>query len=230
MVFDYLKGELLLIDKPLDWTSFDAVNKIRHLIEKRLKTKIKVGHAGTLDPKATGLLLICTGGMTKQIAQLTGLDKEYAGTFHIGATTPCFDTEKPVDRIFETDHISDELIFDTAKKFTGTLQQIPPQFSAKLIDGKRAYLSARKNREIKMEPVTVTISEFEITRISPPEVDFRVVCSKGTYIRALARDFGEAMNSGAYLQSLRRTRIGEFSISDALGIGQFETILSASDQ
>ena len=224
MVFDFLKGELLLIDKPLEWTSFDAVNKIRRIIEKQIGAKLKVGHAGTLDPKATGLLVICTGAMTKQIVNLTGLDKEYTGTFFIGATTPCFDTEKPVDRTFPTEHITEEMIRNAAKKFTGTIQQIPPTFSAKLIDGKRAYLSARKNKEIKMEPVTVTISEFEITRIALPEVSFRVVCSKGTYIRALARDFGEELVSGAYLASLRRTRVGQYRIEDALNIEQFEII------
>jgi tRNA pseudouridine55 synthase len=228
MVFDFLKGELLLIDKPLDWTSFDAVNKLRRLIEKRIGQKLKVGHAGTLDPKATGLLLICTGAMTKQIVNLTGLDKEYTGTFFIGATTPCYDTEKPVDRTFPTDHITDELIQNATKQFTGTIQQIPPTFSAKLIDGKRAYLSARKNREIKMEPVTLTISEFEITRIALPEVGFRVLCSKGTYIRALARDFGEALGSGAYLASLCRTRVGNYRIEDALNIEQFKVLVESS--
>ena len=228
MIFDFIKGELLLIDKPLNWTSFDAVNKVRRIIEKQIHIKLKVGHAGTLDPKATGLLLICSGAMTKQIVNLTGLDKEYAGTFFIGATTPCYDTEKETDRFFPTDHITEEMILDNAKKFTGTIQQIPPQFSAKLIDGKRAYLSARKNLEIRMEPVTITISEFEITRIALPEVDFRVVCSKGTYIRALARDFGETMNSGAYLTSLRRTKIGEYRIEDSMGIDQFQAILSTN--
>jgi len=226
MVFDFIKGELLLIDKPLDWTSFDAVNKIRRILEKSFQTKLKVGHAGTLDPKATGLLIICTGGMTKQIVHLTGLDKEYTGTFFIGATTLCYDTEKPADRTFPTDHISEQMILAATKQFTGTIQQIPPTFSAKLIDGKRAYLSARKNKEIKLEPVTITIREFEITRIALPEVDFRVVCSKGTYIRALARDFGEALNSGAYLSSLRRTRIGEYRIEDALSIEQFNVLIS----
>jgi tRNA pseudouridine55 synthase len=224
MVFDFIKGELLLIDKPLDWTSFDAVNKVRYILEKTLKTKLKVGHAGTLDPKATGLLVICTGAMTKQIVNLTGLDKEYTGTFFIGATTPCYDTEKPIDRTFPTDHITEEMILNAAKQFTGTIQQVPPTFSAKLINGKRAYLSARKNHDIKMEPVTITISEFKITRIALPEVSFRVVCSKGTYIRALARDFGEALNSGAYLASLQRTRVGEYRIEDALTIEQFGMI------
>ena len=226
MTFDFAKGELLLIDKPLDWTSFDAVNKIRRIIQRNIHQKLKVGHAGTLDPKATGLLLICTGKMTKQIAHLTGLGKEYTGTFHIGATTPCFDTEKEIDQTYPTGHITENMIHDTVKRFTGTIQQVPPTFSAKLVDGKRAYLSARKNREIKLDPVTITISEFEITRIAMPEVDFRVVCSKGTYIRALARDLGEALGSGAYLTSLRRTRIGDYRIEDALSISRFEAILS----
>jgi tRNA pseudouridine55 synthase len=227
MIFDFLKGELLLIDKPLDWTSFDAVNKVRRLIEKRLGTKLKVGHAGTLDPKATGLLLICTGAMTKQIVHLTGLNKEYTGTLILGATTPCYDTEKEIDHVFPTDHITGEMILNIAEKFTGDIQQVPPQFSAKLVDGKRAYLSARKNKEVKLEPVTIHISAFEITRIDLPEVDFRVVCSKGTYIRALARDFGEVLNSGAYLVSLRRTRIGEYRVEDALNIEQFERIVNS---
>jgi tRNA pseudouridine55 synthase len=225
MIFDFIKGELLLIDKPLDWTSFDAVNKIRHLIEKKTGSKLKVGHAGTLDPKATGLLLICTGAMTKQIVNLTGLDKEYTGAFFVGATTPCYDTEKEADRFFPTDHLTEEIILETAKRFTGTIQQVPPQFSAKLVDGKRAYESARKNREVRLDPVTITISEFEITQIALPEVRFRVTCSKGTYIRALARDFGEALDSGAYLSSLRRTRIGDYSIEDSINIEQFEALL-----
>ncbi len=227
-MFDFIKGELLLIDKPLDWTSFDAVNKVRRILEKNLHTKLKVGHAGTLDPKAIGLLLICTGGMTKQIVNLTGLDKEYTGTFYIGATTPCYDTEKPVDQTFPIDHITSEMILNATRQFTGTIQQVPPLFSAKLIDGKRAYHHARKNREIKLEPVTITISEFEITRIELPEVDFRVVCSKGTYIRSLARDFGEALNSGAYLAALRRTRIGEYRIEDSLSLEQFQALMSSS--
>ena len=225
MIFDFEGGELLLIDKALDWTSFDAVNKVRRLIERRIGTKLKVGHAGTLDPKATGLLLIATGAMTKQIVHLTGLNKEYTGTFYLGATTPCFDTEKDIDHHYPINHITEEMIFATAKKFTGDIMQVPPTFSAKLVDGKRAYLSARKNRELKLDPVPVTISKFEITRIAMPEVDFRVLCSKGTYIRALARDFGQELGSGAYLTSLKRTKIGDYDISDALTIEQFEALL-----
>lgn len=226
MDFDFPRGELLLIDKALDWTSFDAVNKVRRLITRKIGKKLKVGHAGTLDPKATGLLLICTGAMTKKINDLVGLEKEYTGTFFLGATTPSYDTETQIDNTIDTGHLNDEIIHAASKQFTGTIQQLPPQFSAKQVDGKRAYLSARKNKEVKMDPVTINIKEFEITRIELPEVDFRIVCSKGTYIRALARDFGQALNSGAYLASLRRTRIGTHNVSDALTVEQFEALIS----
>lgn len=226
MEFDFAQGELLLIDKALDWTSFDAVNKVRRLISRRIGKKLKVGHAGTLDPKATGLLLICTGAMTKKINDLVGLEKEYTGTFCLGATTPSFDTETEIDNKLETGHLNDEIIHAATRQFIGTIRQLPPQFSAKQVDGKRAYLSARKNKEVKIERVTINISEFEITRIELPEITFRVVCSKGTYIRALAKDFGEALNSGAYLTSLRRTRIGQHNVSDALTVDQFEALLS----
>ena len=226
MEFDFEKGELLLIDKPIDWTSFDAVNKVRRLISRRIGKKLKVGHAGTLDPKATGLLLICTGAMTKRINNLVGLEKEYTGTMFMGATTPSYDSETGINQEFDTGHLNPEIIRAATKNFIGEIQQVPPQFSAKLVDGKRAYLSARKNKEVRIEPVTITIDEFEITRVELPEVSFRVVCSKGTYIRSLARDFGEAVHSGAYLISLRRTRIGQYGIMDALTIEQFEALLS----
>ncbi len=225
MTFDFVTGELLLIDKPLDWTSFDAVNKIRRLISRRIGKKLKVGHAGTLDPKATGLLLICTGAMTKKINDLVGLDKEYTGTFFLGATTPSYDTETEINHKYEISHLTPEIIRYATKKFIGTIRHIPPQFSAKLVDGKRAYLSARKNKEVKIEPVTITISEFEITRIVLPEVCFRIVCSKGTYIRALARDFGEALDTGAYLTSLRRTRVGSYNVADAITIETFVSLI-----
>jgi len=228
MEFDFIAGELLLIDKTIDWTSFDAVNKIRRLISRKLGTKLKVGHAGTLDPKATGLLLICTGAMTKKINDLVGLDKEYTGTLFLGATTPSFDTETGINRTSNIDHLTSEIIHATTQKFTGTIQQTPPQFSAKLVDGKRAYLSARKNKEVKIEPVTITIHEFEITRIALPEVGFRVVCTKGTYIRSLVNDFGESLGSGAYLTSLRRTRIGKYNVQDALTVAQFEALVIPS--
>ena len=226
MEFDFVQGELLLIDKALDWTSFDAVNKVRRLISRKIGMKLKVGHAGTLDPKATGLLLICTGAMTRKINDLVGLDKEYTGSFFLGATTPSFDTETEINHKSEIDHLTSEIILATTQKFIGTIQQVPPQFSAKLVDGKRAYLSARKNKEVKIEPATITIKEFEITRIELPEISFRIICTKGTYVRALARDFGEALDSGAYLTSLRRTRIGQHNVIDALTVDQFEALLS----
>ncbi len=160
MEFDFIQGELLLIDKALDWTSFDAVNKVRRLISRKIGKKLKVGHAGTLDPKATGLLLICTGAMTKKINDLVGLDKEYTGTFFLGATTPSFDTESEINHKFEISHLNSEIIQAATQKFTGTIRQLPPQFSAKLVDGKRAYLSARKNKEVKIEPVTITINRI----------------------------------------------------------------------
>ena len=223
---DFLAGEILLIDKPLTWTSFDVVNKVRKLIRKKAGIpKIKVGHAGTLDPMATGLLIVCTGRMTKRIQELTGFDKEYTGTFFLGATTPSLDSETPISETFQTEHITRDQVFDTAMTFIGQTEQVPPDYSAKFIDGKRAYELARKNREINLPPVEVTINEFEITRMELPEVDFRVSCSKGTYIRALARDFGAALGSGAYLVALRRTKIGDFSVADAISIEKFEALL-----
>jgi len=225
MEFDFIRGELLLIDKPLDWTSFDAVNKVRRLISRQLGKKLKVGHAGTLDPKATGLLLICTGAMTKRINDLVGLCKEYTGTLFLGATTPSIDSETEINQKYEISHLTSEIILAATQKFIGTIQQVPPQFSAKLVDGKRAYLSARKNKEVKIDPVTIIIHEFEITRIELPEVNFRVVCSKGTYIRSLVKDFGEILDSGAYMTSLRRTKIGQYNVQDALNIEQFEALL-----
>ena len=228
--FDFTGGELLLIDKSIDWTSFDAVNKVRRLISRQLGKKLKVGHAGTLDPKATGLLLICTGAMTKKINDLVGLDKEYTGTMFMGATTPSFDSETEINQKFETGHLTSELILSATKQFTGTIMQTPPQFSAKMVDGKRAYLSARMNKVVKIEPVTITIYEFEITKIAIPEIHFRVVCSKGTYIRSLVSDFGQALGSGAYLTSLRRTRIGNYAVDDALSVIQFEALLNTFSQ
>ncbi|MBW6460523.1 MAG: tRNA pseudouridine(55) synthase TruB [Bacteroidales bacterium] len=225
MDFDFITGELLLIDKPIDWTSFDAVNKIRRLISRTIGVRLKVGHAGTLDPKATGLLLVCTGGMTKQINRFMELDKEYTGTFFLGATTPSCDSETEPIPCSTTMHPAPEILHATAQKFTGNIQQVPPLFSAKKIEGKRAYTLARKNRDIVLPPVPVTIHTFEITRIEFPEVDFLVNCSKGTYIRSLARDFGEALGTGAYLSSLRRTRIGNYSTDDAISIPQFEALL-----
>ena len=229
-IFDFPTGEVLLIDKPLEWTSFDAVNKIRWLIRQKYKIKLKVGHAGTLDPLATGLLIICTGKFTKRIDEFQAQEKEYTGTFVIGATTPSFDLEHEIDQRYPVAHITDEMIRETAVKFTGDIEQIPPMFSAIKVDGKRAYKSARKGEETIMPARQVNVREFEITRIERKEeaieIDFRVSCSKGTYIRSLARDFGTELNSGAYLSALRRTRIGNFKVEDAMTIEGFNLLIS----
>jgi len=219
---DYKNGQVLLIDKPLKWTSFQAVNKLRWHIKKRFGLKkIKVGHAGTLDPLATGLLIICTGKETKNINTYQGQVKEYTGTFTLGATTPSYDLETEIDHVFSTAHITETLLKETAKKFTGSIQQKPPIFSAIKKDGKRLYELARKGETTEIKTREVTVFEFEITKIALPNVHFRVVCSKGTYIRSLAFDFGLALNSGAHLSSLRRTKIGNFSVNDAQSIDDF---------
>ena len=218
----FLEGKVLLIDKPLHWTSFQAVNKIRWHIKQCFKIKkIKVGHAGTLDPLATGLLIICCGKETKNINTYQGQIKEYTGTFTIGATTPSYDLETEVDKTYPIDHISETLVKETTQQFIGTIQQKPPIFSAIKKDGKRLYELARKGETTEIKPREVTISEFEITNINFPKVDFRVVCSKGTYIRSLAYDFGLALNSGAHLSALRRTKIGNFSVDNSLTIDGF---------
>jgi len=218
----FLEGKVLLIDKPLHWTSFQAVNKIRWHIKQCFKIKkIKVGHAGTLDPLATGLLIICCGKETKNINTYQGQIKEYTGTFTIGATTPSYDLETEVDKTYPIDHISETLVKETTQQFIGTIQQKPPIFSAIKKDGKRLYELARKGETTEIKSIEVTISEFEITNINFPKVDFRVVCSKGTYIRSLAYDFGLALNSGAHLSALRRTKIGNFSVDNSLTIDGF---------
>lgn len=220
---DYKDGQVLLFDKPLDWSSFQLVNKARWLIRKNLNIKkIKVGHAGTLDPLATGLMIICTGKFTKRINEFMGQAKEYTGTITLGGTTPSYDLETEINETFETKHISDEMIHAFAKAHTGTLQQRPPIFSALKKDGKRLYEFARKGEEVDIPTREITIHEFEITRIAIPEVDFRVVCSKGTYIRSLAYDFGKGLESGAHLTALRRTKIGELNINSAITIEDFE--------
>ncbi|MFZ4739994.1 MAG: tRNA pseudouridine(55) synthase TruB [Bacteroidales bacterium] len=225
--YNFSEGEVLLINKPYDWTSFDVISNIRNQIKRALDIKkIKVGHAGTLDPLATGLLIICTGKFTKKIDEFQAQEKEYTGTFTIGETTPSFDMEKEVDFTFDYSHVNEKLILQTAQKFTGTFEQIPPIFSAVKIGGKRAYEFARNSEEIKISSKTITISEFEITNIQLPLIYFRIVCSKGTYIRALARDFGETMQCGAYLSSLCRTRIGNFELKDALEIETFKSIIT----
>lgn len=220
--YNFAEGEILLMDKPLEWTSFDVVNKIRGAITRKTGIrKMKVGHAGTLDPLASGLLILCTGKFTKRINELQLLEKEYTGTFYLGATTPSFDRETEVDRTYPTDHISDQLIRDAAHQLTGEIEQVPPAFSAIKVGGTRAYHMARKNDDVKLSPRKIKIEEFEILRIDLPEVDFRVSCSKGTYIRSLARDFGIALNSGAFLASLRRTRIGSYPVEDSITIENF---------
>ncbi|MEO1030258.1 MAG: tRNA pseudouridine(55) synthase TruB [Bacteroidota bacterium] len=242
---DFKNGQVLLIDKPLHWTSFQAVNKLRWAIRKAFAIKkIKVGHAGTLDPLATGLLVICTGKMTKQINTFQGQEKVYTGTFVLGSTTPSYDLETDIDATFPTDHITEDLIHETAKQFVGTIEQFPPVFSAIKKEGKRLYEFARAGEHVDIKSRQVEISEFEITKIDAStelstgastalrqaqrdtlstglELKFRVVCSKGTYIRSLAHDFGKALNSGAHLSELRRTRIGDFRVEDALSPEEF---------
>ena len=218
--FNFAAGEILLIDKPPGWTSFDAVGRIRGMLKLHFKLKLKVGHAGTLDPLATGLLVICTGKFTKRIDEFQAQEKEYTGTFIVGATTPSFDLEHEIDAHFPTEHITDELIYSAAKNLTGVIQQSPPLFSAIKVDGERSYKKARLGDDSVLPTREVEVREFEITNINREEnkihVHFRIACSKGTYIRSLARDFGLGLNSGAYLGELRRTRIGEFKIEDAM--------------
>ncbi len=219
---EFKAGQILLLDKPLEWTSFQLVNKLRWLIRKNFKIKkIKVGHAGTLDPLATGLLIICTGKATKKIEELQGQEKEYTGTFTLGATTPSYDLETEIDHTFPTEHLSEEKIKEATNAFLGEIDQYPPVFSALKKDGKRLYEYARSGEAVEVSARKVQISEFEITNIDLPKVDFRVVCSKGTYIRSLAHDFGKELQSGAHLSALRRTRIGNYSVENAHSIESF---------
>ena len=228
-VEDFKNGQTLLIDKPLGWTSFQVVNKLRWAIRKQYNLKkIKVGHAGTLDPLATGLLIICTGKFTKKIEEFQSQTKEYTGTFTIGATTPSYDLETEIDKKFDTDHITEKLIKDTTSQFTGIIEQKPPIFSAIKKDGKRLYEIARAGETTEIKSRKVTINTFEITNIDFPKVEFRVVCSKGTYIRSLAYDFGKALKSGAHLSSLKRTKIGDFSLDNAMSIDNFLNTISSN--
>ena len=223
---DYKNGQVILIDKPLEWTSFQVVNKVRWLIRKQFQLKkIKVGHAGTLDPLATGLLILCTGKFTKKIETFQAQQKEYTGTITLGATTPSYDLETEIDHTFDISNISESQIEKTTQLFLGEIEQQPPVFSALKKDGKRLYEFARAGEKIEVPKRKVTISEFEITKIELPNIEFRVSCSKGTYIRSLAHDFGKALNNGAHLSSLKRTKIGDFSVSDAISITQFEESL-----
>lgn len=210
------EGQVVLIDKPAGWTSFDVVNKIRRTI--RVK---KVGHAGTLDPLATGLLIICTGKMTKQIDGYQAQEKEYTGRLVLGKTTPSIDLETPFDAEYAIEHITADAIMQAAQAFVGVIQQIPPMYSAIRVDGKRMYLQARKGKTVELIPREVTVSSFEITHLDLPAIGFRIVCSKGTYIRSLVRDLGKQVGAGAYLETLRRTRIGDFEVKDAQTIEAF---------
>ncbi len=227
---DFLNGQVLLIDKPLNWTSFQAVNALKWAIRKKFGLKkLKIGHAGTLDPLATGLLLICTGKFTKKISELQGQIKEYTGTITLGATTPSYDLETEVDATFATDHITKVLLEKTRLQFLGKIQQQPPIFSALKKDGKRLYQLAREGKSITIPFREIEISTFEITSFERDTVGFRVVCSKGTYIRSLAHDFGKALDSGAYLSALRRTRIGSFNVDNAVGPDTFKEGLNATN-
>lgn len=224
---DILNGQVLLIDKPLTWSSFQAVNKLKYILKNRLDLpkKFKIGHAGTLDPLATGLLIVCTGKFTKKIPEFMGQTKEYTGTIRLGATTPSYDLETEIDATFPTEHITETLIHETRKNFIGEIDQKPPVFSAIKKDGKRLYEHARAGEEIEIEARKTTIYEFEITRFELPEIDFRVSCSKGTYIRSLAYDFGLALKSGGHLTALRRTKSGEFSVDNGLTPEAFDKVI-----
>jgi tRNA pseudouridine55 synthase len=220
--FDFQKGEVLIFDKPLDWTSFDLVHKVRYIICRKLNIKkLKVGHAGTLDPKATGILVLCTGKATSKIETLQADEKEYVATLKLGATTPSYDLESAENEQFEISHITKELLIEVLKKFTGTIEQTPPVFSAIKIGGKRAYEYARKGIEIEIKSKTLEVKEIEVVHFSLPEVKLRIVCGKGTYIRALARDIGKELQSGAYLTGLRRTRVGDYNLDHAINLADF---------
>ncbi len=220
--YDFIEGEVLLFDKELDWTSFDLVKKVRNRLTRALKLKkFKVGHAGTLDPKATGLMVLCTGKSTKKIDSIQAEIKEYVTTIKLGATTPSFDLESEENEFFATEHISRTMVDQCLKGFIGEQLQTPPLFSAVRIDGKRAYEHARKGNDVKLNAKSIKIDEIEVLRFEDNFLELRIVCSKGTYIRALARDIGKALNSGAYLTQLRRTKIGGYHVNDAMSISYF---------
>lgn len=223
-MIDIENGSIILVNKPYTWTSFQVVNKLKyHIKHKYGVKKFKIGHAGTLDPLATGLLIICIGKFTKRIEEFQAKEKEYTGVFRLGATTPCFDLEKPIDNEYPYLHITNDDILRVANSFIGEIDQTPPIFSAVKVEGKRAYELARENQEVELKSKKIIISEFEVKNINLPDVEFRIVCSKGTYIRSIARDFGLALNSGAHLIELERTRIGEFRLEDALNVNEFDS-------
>ncbi|MGB0391944.1 MAG: tRNA pseudouridine(55) synthase TruB [Salibacteraceae bacterium] len=223
-LYNFRGGEVLLVDKPLEWTSFDVVNKLRYQLKHKTGIKrFKVGHAGTLDPLASGLLIVCCGKATKTIDSFMGMAKEYTGTIVLGATRPSYDMETEIDQEFDISGITDEMVHEAVKTFIGEIQQVPPLYSAKKVDGKKAYELARKGSDLKLKPNSITIHEYEITQLELPEVDFRIKCSKGTYIRSLAHDLGTALNNGGYLKTLRRTSIGEYQVTDAKSVDDWVT-------
>lgn len=227
---DFVSGEVLKIDKPLGWTSFDVVKRLRGAVQRRLGVrKFKVGHAGTLDPLATGVLLVCTGRATRTIDALQAGVKEYVATLRLGATTPSFDLEKEIDATYPTDHITRELIDSVLPRFTGSVLQVPPVFSAVKVDGKRAYSFARKGKDVQLKPKALEIPELEVLSFRDTELVLRVVCSKGTYIRALARDIGQALGSGAHLTALRRTRVGDVRVEDCQTLDQALQTIAETD-
>jgi len=225
--FDFIRGEILVLNKPLDWTSFDLVQKVRNMLCRHLKIKkLKIGHAGTLDPKATGVMVLCSGKLTKQIDEIQADEKEYIALLKVGATTPSFDLETEENEQFETLHINRESVENILPLFVGAIEQVPPVYSAIKVDGKRAYQFARKGKEVELKPKMLVIKEIELLRFELPEIELRVVCSKGTYIRALARDIGTALGSGAYLIGLQRTRIGDYTINKSLNLTELADMLS----
>ncbi len=218
---DFITGEIIYVDKPLTWTSFNVVKRVRSTLLRRMKLrKMKVGHAGTLDPLATGVMIICTGRATKRIDELQAHTKEYVATIALGATTPSYDLETEIDATYPTEHITREMVEETLTRFTGAIEQVPPAFSACKVDGKRAYKMARKGHEVELKPKLLVIDEIELLDYAPTSITVRVVCSKGTYIRALARDIGAALNSGGHLTALRRTRVGDVKVEDCLSVEQ----------
>lgn len=227
---NYLQGEILYIDKPKGWTSFDAVKRVRGALLRRMKIKkLKVGHAGTLDPLATGVMIVCTGKATKLIDSLQAGVKEYIADIALGATTPSFDLETAIDATYPVDHITRQMVEDVLSRFIGRIEQIPPKFSACKIDGKRAYSLARAGKDVDLKPKILVIDDIELLDYSPSSIRVRVVCSKGTYIRALARDIGEALGSGAHLTDLRRTRVGDISIDRCMSVAQAADFITTAE-
>ena len=227
---NFKDGAIICVNKPYGWTSFGVVNKVRYFVcRKQGVKKLKVGPAGTLDPLATGVMILCTGRATKRIEEFQAHTKEYVATLRLGATTPSFDLEKEIDATYPTDHITRELVEETLKQFVGSIEQVPPAFSACKVDGKRAYDLARKGREVELKPKTLVIDEIELLACELPDIRIRVVCSKGTYIRALARDIGIALHSGAHLTALERTRVGDVRLEDCLALDQVEAWVDAQE-